>query len=56
VDGLAQAIADLLEDPEGARQIGTKLRHRVEENFSWQNTAQQLVKAYALAISRKTDS
>ena len=55
VDGLAQAIADLLEDPEGARQIGTKLRRRVEENFSWQNTAQQLVKAYALAISKRTD-
>lgn len=53
VEALAGAIADLLEDPEAARQLGCKLRQRVLERFSWQNTAQQLVRAYELAVSKK---
>ena len=53
VAGLADAIVDLLEDPQRARELGTKLHQRVVQRFSWQNTAQQLLKAYALAISRK---
>jgi glycosyltransferase involved in cell wall biosynthesis len=50
VAALAGAIADLLEDPEASRQLGLKLRRRVQEHFSWQSTARQLVKAYDLAL------
>jgi glycosyltransferase involved in cell wall biosynthesis len=53
VAGLAEAIIDLLENPQRARDVGTKLHQRVVQRFSWQNTAEQLLKAYALAISRK---
>ena len=52
VAALADAIADLLEDPEGARALGIKLRQRVTEHFSWQRTARQLSKAYGLAVVR----
>ncbi len=50
VAALASAIAGLLEDPEASRQLGLKLRQRVQEHFSWQSTAHQLVKAYDLAL------
>ena len=50
---LADAMVSLLQDPEGARQLGLKLRQRVVEQFSWQNTAQQLLHAYALARERR---
>jgi uncharacterized protein (TIRG00374 family) len=49
VPALAEAIAGLLEDPEGARILGRRLRQRVMDCFSWQNTAQQLLAAYARA-------
>ncbi|MFC2029422.1 glycosyltransferase family 4 protein [Chloroflexota bacterium] len=55
VEGLADAIVDLLEDPQRARELGTKLHQRVVQRFSWENTAQQLLEAYALAISRKAE-
>jgi glycosyltransferase involved in cell wall biosynthesis len=51
VDALADAIAGLLEDPQAARQLGQRLRHRVEQRFSWQSTAQQLLRAYHVARS-----
>ena len=51
VAALAKAIADLLEKPEESRQLGLELRQRVVDHFSWQNTARQLLKAYAWAIS-----
>jgi len=53
VAALAEAIAGLLEDPERARQIGRKLQQRVTANFTWQNTARQLQRAYDLAIAKK---
>jgi glycosyltransferase involved in cell wall biosynthesis len=49
VAALADAIARLLENPEQGRELGRQLRQRVVEHFSWQNTAQQLLKAYDLA-------
>jgi glycosyltransferase involved in cell wall biosynthesis len=52
VAGLADAIAGLLENPEESRALGIKLRQRVIEQFSWQNTARQLLKAYDLAMGR----
>jgi uncharacterized protein (TIRG00374 family) len=52
VAALADGIAGLLEDPEAARRLGLSLRRRAVDNFSWQNTAQQLQRAYALALSK----
>ncbi|MEJ2207420.1 MAG: glycosyltransferase family 4 protein [Anaerolineae bacterium] len=49
VPALAEGIAGLLADPEAARRRGRALRQRVEEHFSWQNTARQLLAAYRLA-------
>ncbi len=54
VAALAAAIAGLLEDPEEARLLGQRLRQRVEDHFSWQKTARQLMDAYALATVRKS--
>jgi glycosyltransferase involved in cell wall biosynthesis len=53
VPALADAIAGLLEDPEESRQLGQRLRKRVIDHFSWHSTAQQLLKAYALAASKQ---
>jgi glycosyltransferase involved in cell wall biosynthesis len=49
VQTLAGGIAGLLADPGAARQRGLALRRRVEEHFSWHNTACQLLAAYRLA-------
>jgi glycosyltransferase involved in cell wall biosynthesis len=49
---LANAIVGLLQDPAGAQELGQKLRERVVTHFSWENTARQLMKAYALAIAQ----
>jgi glycosyltransferase involved in cell wall biosynthesis len=49
---LANAIVSLLQDPTGAQELGQKLRERVVMHFSWENTARQLMKAYALAIAQ----
>ena len=53
VEGLADAIVSLLEAPDEARQLGMKLRQRVVERFSWQNTAHQLLRAYQLAAAHR---
>ncbi|MGD8794217.1 MAG: glycosyltransferase family 4 protein [Anaerolineae bacterium] len=50
VEALAEAIAGLLENPGEAQVLGQKLRRRVMEHFSWQNTARQLLGAYSRAI------
>ncbi len=55
VAGLADAIASLLESPEKSRELGMRLRQRVMEHFSWQNTARQLMNAYSLATARKCE-
>jgi glycosyltransferase involved in cell wall biosynthesis len=49
---LANAIVGLLQDPAGAQELGQKLRERVVTHFSWENTAEQLMKAYAQAIAQ----
>jgi glycosyltransferase involved in cell wall biosynthesis len=54
VPALADAIAGLLENPEESRELGLRLRKRVIDHFSWHSTAQQLLKAYALAASRRS--
>ncbi|MEJ2735713.1 MAG: glycosyltransferase family 4 protein [Anaerolineae bacterium] len=54
VPALANALADLLEEPENSRQLGLELRRRVVEHFSWQSTAQQLMTAYKRAIAKRS--
>jgi glycosyltransferase involved in cell wall biosynthesis len=53
VAALADRIAGLLENPERAWQLGIKLRQRVIDHFSWQNTARQLLVAYERAVAAK---
>jgi glycosyltransferase involved in cell wall biosynthesis len=53
IAALGDAIAGLLENPEASRQLGLRLRQRVMEHFSWQNTACQLARAYDLAAARR---
>jgi glycosyltransferase involved in cell wall biosynthesis len=53
VAALAGAIAGLLENPAASRRLGLRLRQRVQERFSWQNTARQLAAAYELALARR---
>jgi len=48
-----EAIIRLLEDVEGSRQLGARLRQRVVDCFSWEKTARQLLEAYGRAISRR---
>ncbi len=54
VAALADAIAGLLEDPAASRQLGLQLRQRVQEHFSWQNTARQVATAYELALAKQS--
>ena len=49
---LANAIIGLLQDPAGAQELGQRLRERVVTHFSWENTARQLMEAYAQAIAQ----
>ena len=55
IEALADAIVGLLEDPEGAAALGHRLRQRVEERYSWGNTAQQLLRAYDRACEVKSE-
>jgi glycosyltransferase involved in cell wall biosynthesis len=55
IAALADAIAGLLEDPEAATALGHRLRLRVEERYSWQNTARQLLRAYDRAHEVKSE-
>ena len=52
-EALAGAIASLLEDPDGSRRLGARLRQRVIDCFSWERTARELLAAYRLAGSRR---
>jgi len=53
VDGLAAAVARLLTDRQMASDLGARLRQRVVEQFSWDYTARQLLRAYAEAVHRR---
>jgi glycosyltransferase involved in cell wall biosynthesis len=53
VAALADAIVGLLVQPDESATLGLRLRQRVIDHFSWQRTAQQLLKAYALAASKR---
>ncbi|MEB3210361.1 MAG: glycosyltransferase [Leptolyngbyaceae bacterium] len=46
LDGFADAIDRILEDPDWQTQLGKAARHRVESLFSWQGVAHQLNALY----------
>lgn len=45
-DAMAQAVSSLLQDPEGATQMGVRARAHVTARFDWQACARQLEDAY----------
>lgn len=54
VDALAGAIERLSSDPQGARELGERLRARAIDKFSWESSARKIEQAYeaALAVRR----
>jgi glycosyltransferase involved in cell wall biosynthesis len=46
VDGLADGVCALLDDPEKRAELGHALRQRAEEHFSWDQTGRQIVDLY----------
>ena len=45
-NGLADAIIDLLNDEEKMRELGEKALKRVQENFTWDSSADKLLRIY----------
>jgi teichuronic acid biosynthesis glycosyltransferase TuaC len=52
VPALAQALDDLIGDPEGSRRLGEAARRTVAERFSWDRCGAQTAAVYAAAIER----
>lgn len=50
VGAIAAALAELLDDPDGARRLGAAGRHRAATELTWARTASGLVSAYEDAI------
>jgi len=46
VAGFAEAIAGLLEQPQRRRELGTRLRQRAIEHFSWSVAAETILNVY----------
>ena len=46
-EDLARKLLELLADETGARDRGRALRHRAEQQFSWQAAAEQILQIYA---------
>ena len=53
VSAFAQAINDLLQQPEYMAELGQKLRHRAENVYSWQAAAENIITLYKL-LTRKS--
>ena len=53
VSAFAQAIDDLLQQPEYMAELGQKLRHRAENVYSWQAAAENIITLYKL-LTRKS--
>jgi len=49
----AQAIIDLLENPETAEKIGKSAREYIKNNYTWENTAELMIKQYRKIIRSK---
>jgi glycosyltransferase involved in cell wall biosynthesis len=47
---LGEAVHRVLTQPERAREMGLRARHRVENRFSWERTAQRTAEVYRWAI------
>jgi glycosyltransferase involved in cell wall biosynthesis len=45
-EALARALRAILHDPEGAAQLGVRLRERADKHFSWSRTGRQLSRVY----------
>lgn len=45
-DALADAITDILSDPERARMMGWRARHLAETKYSWESVASSVAKVY----------
>lgn len=52
-DALAEAICQLLADPEKAKAMGRRGRELVETKYSWKTIAKQVLEVYAEAKARK---
>ncbi len=50
---MAEAILDLIDNPQKRKQLGEKARKRAEEMLTWKHTTLQLLKAYHIAINNK---
>jgi glycosyltransferase involved in cell wall biosynthesis len=51
-EALAAALAAALDDPPRARQVGTSLRERVLQHYSWDQAAETILAAYRVAGAR----
>lgn len=49
---LAEAILELLENPERAREMGANGRRAIESGWNWENEARRLREAFARMLSR----
>ncbi|HEX4034195.1 MAG TPA: glycosyltransferase family 4 protein [Solirubrobacteraceae bacterium] len=52
----ADAINELLDDPERRAQMGRAGRERVEQYLSWERSSVQLLAAYATALERSSEA
>jgi glycosyltransferase involved in cell wall biosynthesis len=52
-DGLARAVADLLERPERAARLAQAGRARVEETYSWEAVARRLEDTFRELIDER---
>lgn len=50
---LADAIVQLLNNPEKIQKLGEQARHRIEQSFSWNTVAQQLTNHYQTIIQAR---
>jgi glycosyltransferase involved in cell wall biosynthesis len=50
-EALAQAIGNLLSNPERARELGAAGYRRVQKHFTWEKAAEKTVEAYREVIN-----
>jgi glycosyltransferase involved in cell wall biosynthesis len=54
IEGLANAIARVLENPQAAQQMGARARVRVVEHFSWQHHCCELERVMGEAVGKNS--
>jgi glycosyltransferase involved in cell wall biosynthesis len=55
VDSLAEAIRELLNQPERRARMGAEGRRIVLENFTWERTAEETLRAYRQVLDRSAE-